>query len=111
MKIAINNKKEKMQRGTIPREARRFFLKGLKHTGWRVVHAGGNVNNGDNAGFAALNANNSASNRNTNTGSHVCFTSHMRTCFKSLALAKTEENRPKVLVLFRKTLAVKQTVL
>lgn len=41
--------------------------------GWRVAHAGGNVNNGRQAGFATLNANNSSANRNSNIGSHVCF--------------------------------------
>src|SRR5690625_381065 len=31
----------------------------IEYTGWHVAHAGGNVNNGDQAGFATLNANNS----------------------------------------------------
>lgn len=51
-----------------------FILGCLRNLpGWRVALAGGNVNNGANAGFATLNANNAASNRNTNIGSHVCL--------------------------------------
>jgi len=40
---------------------------------WRVAHGGGNANNGDNAGFATLNANNDSSNRNANVGSQLCL--------------------------------------
>ena len=33
---------------------------------WRVLHAGGNLSNGTNAGFGYLNANNTSSNDNSN---------------------------------------------
>ena len=75
--------------------------------GWRVAHSGGNVNNGDNAGFAALNANNDSSNRNTNTGGRECFATDM--C--ALALAKRKNKAHKVLVGSGRTLwAIKQTL-
>jgi len=62
----------------------------IEYTGWHVAHAGGNVNNGDQAGFATLNANNSSSNRNTNTGSHVCIlTSLSGAISMALPLGKT----------------------
>ncbi len=39
----------------------------------RVVHAGGNLNNGTNAGVACRNSNNQLSNSNTNNGAHLTF--------------------------------------
>lgn len=41
--------------------------------GWRGAFAGGNLNNGANAGLAYSNFNNAASNRNANLGSHLCL--------------------------------------
>jgi hypothetical protein len=74
--------------------------------GWRVAHSGGNVNNGDNAGFAALNANNDSSNRNTNVGGRECsFAPDMY----ALAHAKRKNKAHKVLVDTRTLRAMKQT--
>ena len=39
----------------------------------RLAHTGGNRNNGSNTGAFYLNVNNSASNTNTNIGSHLKF--------------------------------------
>ncbi len=39
----------------------------------RVVHAGGNLNNGANAGVACRNVNNDLGNSNTNNGAHLSF--------------------------------------
>lgn len=39
----------------------------------RSVHAGGNLNNGANAGLAARNSNNSLTNSNTNNGSQLSY--------------------------------------
>lgn len=65
-----------------------FFAKVFEQqSGWRVVHSGGNSNNGDQAGFATLNANNSSSNRNANIASHVCLL--ILPCSKTLPLGKT----------------------
>lgn len=62
---------------------------------WRVALSGGNVNNGANAGFAALNANNTSSNRNTNIGARACS---FATVLVALALAKRTNKGHKVLV-------------
>ena len=43
------------------------------HIVLRVVHAGGNLNNGANAGVACRNVNNDLSNSNTNNGAHLSF--------------------------------------
>lgn len=58
--------------------------------GVRVVRSGGSLNNGDQAGFATLNANNTSSNRNSNSGGRVCFSD---SDFSALPLGKTH-NRP-----------------
>ncbi len=39
----------------------------------RSVHAGGNLNNGANAGLAARNSNNDLANTNTNNGSQLSY--------------------------------------
>jgi hypothetical protein len=62
---------------------------------WRVAHSGGNVNNGANAGFAALNANNTSSNRNTNIGARACSFAPV---LLALALAKRTNKGHMVLV-------------
>ena len=41
------------------------------HSGWRVLHVGGNWNNGGNAGLFYFNANNSSSDTNSNVGARL----------------------------------------
>ena len=41
------------------------------NSGWRVLHVGGNWNNGGNAGLFYFNANNSSSNTNSNVGARL----------------------------------------
>lgn len=62
---------------------------------WRVAHSGGNSNNGGQAGFATLNANNSSSNRNSNIGSRE---SNESPCRATLPLGKTQNHSHQVLV-------------
>lgn len=40
-------------------------------SGWRVLHVGGNWNNGGNAGLFYFNANNSSSDTNSNVGARL----------------------------------------
>lgn len=74
-----------------PRVSRMAIFKALKSLPCvRVVRSGGSLNNGDQAGFATLNANNTSSNRNSNSGGRVCFSD---SDFSALPLGKTH-NRP-----------------
>lgn len=73
-------------------DIRNYPQKASKAIRWRVAHVGGNLNNGDQAGFAALNANNSSANRNTNTGAHVCFENELR-AFYALPHGKTQNEQ------------------
>ena len=41
------------------------------NSGWRVLHVGGNWNNGGNAGLFYFNANNSSSDTNSNVGARL----------------------------------------
>ena len=41
------------------------------NSGWRVLHVGGNWNNGGNAGLFYFNANNTSSNTNSNVGARL----------------------------------------
>lgn len=41
------------------------------YSGWRVLHVGGNWNNGGNAGLFYFNANNSSSDTNSNVGARL----------------------------------------
>lgn len=41
------------------------------NSGWRVLHVGGNWNNGGNAGLFYFNANNTSSNSNSNVGARL----------------------------------------
>ena len=41
------------------------------NSGWRVLHVGGNWNNGGNAGLFYINANNSSSDTNSNVGARL----------------------------------------
>jgi hypothetical protein len=41
------------------------------NSGWRVLHVGGNWNNGGNAGLFYFNANNSSSDSNSNVGARL----------------------------------------
>lgn len=41
------------------------------NSGWRVLHVGGNWNNGGNAGLFYFNANNSSSDMNSNVGARL----------------------------------------
>ena len=41
------------------------------NSGWRVLHVGGNLNNGGNAGLFYFNANNSSSDTNSNVGARL----------------------------------------
>ena len=41
------------------------------NSGWRVLHVGGNWNNGGNAGLFYFNANNSSSDTNSNAGARL----------------------------------------
>ena len=41
------------------------------NSGWRVLHVGGNWNNGGNAGLFYFNANNSSSATNSNVGARL----------------------------------------
>lgn len=41
------------------------------NSGWRVLHVGGNWNNGGNAGLFCFNANNSSSDTNSNVGARL----------------------------------------
>ncbi len=41
------------------------------NSGWRVLHVGGNWNNGGNAGLFYFNANNSSSDKNSNVGARL----------------------------------------
>ena len=43
------------------------------NSGWRVLHVGGNWNNGGNAGLFYFNANNTSSNTNSNVGARLLF--------------------------------------
>ncbi len=57
------------------------------------VFSGGSLNNGTNAGFAYLNGNNAASNRNANIGSHLSlYNKNSEQYGKTMALAKTQNN-------------------
>ena len=47
------------------------FLPAYYNTGWRVLHVGGNWNNGSNAGLFYFNANNTSSNTNSNVGTRL----------------------------------------
>ena len=55
----------------------------------RSVHAGGNLNNGDQTGVAARNSNNDLSNANANNGSQLSYQDKRR--YGSLPLGKTEK--------------------
>ena len=54
--------------GFLRRACRAFLRPVNSNTGWRVLNVGGNWNNTDNAGLFYFNANNTATNSNTNYG-------------------------------------------
>ena len=43
------------------------------NSGWRVLHVGGNWNNGGNAGLFYFNANNTSSNAHSSVGARLLF--------------------------------------
>ncbi len=58
--------------------------------GWRVAYAGGNLNNGSNAGLAYFNLNNGSSNDNSNLGAQLSI--EMPQSTKTMALAKKNKS-------------------